>query len=694
MLELKNISKSFESQLVLDNINLILPNVGLFLIKGKSGIGKTTLFNIISNLDKPSSGEVYYNNIPYSKMNDKAIADLRKDIGFIFQDSNLIDDLTIKDNLELVKLVSKTDVSIEDTLEKLGIYNVINKYPNVLSGGEKQRVAIAIALIKDAKIILADEPTSNLDLETREEVLKILKEISKRRLVLITSHDPYLIGEIENNILLTDLFNKTYNFYNDIAIKEVNRTKVSVLKYFKYSLKLIKKSKFMYIFTSLILLLLVSLSVITFSFYFTNKLDVVLDLFSYYDINKIVIYDKNYSSRELKENILDVEVFRNKYSNTNINQIYLTNFSNGSSSIVYGVVIDESLDFNVVKIDEGLLEYLVVKDNVLNILGFELEVSEIITYSNYEKLNTYNFSKTYNFSLYMNEDTFNELNDIDNIANYYGSYYLNYNFQPLDEDVILQSIYYDNTLADNEVILSTNFENLYQIGDYIKIYDASYKVVGFVTDNVLFSYNVFKKLISEYSYTAINNSIFIGIEFEINEDSIEILNDTNLFESGNDVSLYFIDSPILDKANSLLSFFNLTVKNIVRLVYPLILVFLILMLLVIFYIFYKNYKKDMGFLLSLGQSKINVVLFYFIPISLLLAIVTIISSILVLGLSGIINSFLIDMFSIDTNISFFRLKFLGVFIPFLTTMACFILALMIIYIIFSKKRTIDIIYDR
>ena len=197
MIRVKNLIKIFKSKkkdkcIALDNVSFTLEDKGFVFIIGKSGSGKTTLLSIIGGLDNLTKGEISINGNLFSKFKEKDYVNYRNTmIGYIFQDFHLIDELTIYENIKIsLDLQNNKDVSlIGEMLEKVGLKGYENRYPNELSGGEKQRIAIARALIKNPRIILADEPTGNLDTKTTSQVLSLLKELSKERLVIIVSHN-------------------------------------------------------------------------------------------------------------------------------------------------------------------------------------------------------------------------------------------------------------------------------------------------------------------------------------------------------------------------------------------------------------------------------------------------------------------------------------------------------------------------
>ena len=195
-MKLENITKTFELKaakvVALDNVSLNLPNKRLVFIVGKSGCGKTTLLNIIGGLDKPTSGNVYFNNQNLASYRSTEYDNYRNNyVGFIFQDYNLINNLTVYDNLNLVLSLQNNNnhQKINDVLSCVGLDNYEKRYPHQLSGGEMQRIAIARALVKDPAFILADEPTGNLDSVNSKEIFDILKVISKEKLVIVVTHD-------------------------------------------------------------------------------------------------------------------------------------------------------------------------------------------------------------------------------------------------------------------------------------------------------------------------------------------------------------------------------------------------------------------------------------------------------------------------------------------------------------------------
>jgi cell division transport system ATP-binding protein len=197
-----------QKHLVLNNVNLeISPGEFVFLI-GQTGSGKSSLLKVIYGELSIANGEGQVAGFDLRKVTDKDIPFLRRKLGIVFQDFQLLTDRTIEQNLEFVLKATgwkdKTLIStrILDVLEKVGLRSKIKKMPHELSGGEQQRVVIARALLNDPEIILADEPTGNLDPDTSEDIVTLLKQISQSgTAVLMASHDYHIIRTFPSRII-------------------------------------------------------------------------------------------------------------------------------------------------------------------------------------------------------------------------------------------------------------------------------------------------------------------------------------------------------------------------------------------------------------------------------------------------------------------------------------------------------------
>ncbi|MGJ0360837.1 ABC transporter ATP-binding protein [Aliarcobacter cryaerophilus] len=198
MINVKNLTHYYNNDKALENINLEINKGEFICLVGESGSGKSTLLSIISTLLKPTKGELFFENLNYKNIKD--IDDFRKtNIGFIFQFHYLINYLTIKENIKLAN-EKATENEIHNLLKILRIENLSNKYPNEISGGQRQRVSIARALINKPKVIIADEPTGNLDSKNSLNVFEILKKLTQEQVtIIVATHDKNL-AQIANKI--------------------------------------------------------------------------------------------------------------------------------------------------------------------------------------------------------------------------------------------------------------------------------------------------------------------------------------------------------------------------------------------------------------------------------------------------------------------------------------------------------------
>lgn len=211
MLQIQNIVKEYVTgdlrQTALRGVNLNLRDNEFVAILGPSGSGKTTLLNIIGGLDRYDSGDLIINGISTKKYKDRDWDSYRNHtIGFVFQSYNLIPHQSVLANVELALTISgisrgERKNRAKEALAKVGLEKHINKRPNQLSGGQMQRVAIARALINNPDILLADEPTGALDTETSIQVMELLKEVAKDRLVIMVTHNPDLAEKYATRIV-------------------------------------------------------------------------------------------------------------------------------------------------------------------------------------------------------------------------------------------------------------------------------------------------------------------------------------------------------------------------------------------------------------------------------------------------------------------------------------------------------------
>lgn len=211
MIELKNVCKYYHMGdnvvKAVDGISLKVKKGEFVAIMGPSGSGKSTAMNLVGSLDVPTSGSIYLDNEDISMLTESDLAQIRgKKIGFIFQSFNLIPNLTTKENVILPMTFQDIDIysrnhAAEKLLKLVDLDDRMNHYPNELSGGQRQRVAIARSLANDPEVILADEPTGNLDTKSGEAIMKFLSDMHKKgKTIIVITHEPELVENIAETI--------------------------------------------------------------------------------------------------------------------------------------------------------------------------------------------------------------------------------------------------------------------------------------------------------------------------------------------------------------------------------------------------------------------------------------------------------------------------------------------------------------
>ena len=398
MIRFENVSKEYRSKKgqttkALTDININLNNKGLIFIIGKSGSGKSTLLNILGGLDSKTSGKIYIDNKDIDSFKEKDFDSYRNTyIGFIFQDFNLLEEYNVFDNVMLSAKLQKKKVDKEEILNllgRLGLNGLEYRNINELSGGQKQRVGIARALIKNPKVILADEPTGNLDSISSKETFKLLKEISKEKLVVVVSHD------LENANTYADKILELQDgkaIRNDLTIKDQNNstfTSVSAKLPFKEclhfaftSLKSNKVKLFFTIILTMISLVFMGISVNSFLYdKGTFMAGVMRDNNEYiFDISKIEVEPAGASFPfDLTNDDLNI---LKETINEELNPTYRLYNNNRLLTFTYGDYVEPDEDFDHVPM---WFNYIELKDDRIlgNIKGkIPVNSNEIMVHKN------------------------------------------------------------------------------------------------------------------------------------------------------------------------------------------------------------------------------------------------------------------------------------------------------------------------
>jgi ABC-type lipoprotein export system ATPase subunit len=333
MIELKQVNKIYKCQKnvrALKNVSLSFTDTGMVFILGKSGSGKSTLLNLIGGIDECSSGEIFFRGSNICTFNQRQVDYYRNyHIGFVFQEFNLINQLSVEDNISVALEIQnhkrdKVKSKILDSLLEVDMEGFGNRKASNLSGGEKQRISIARALIKKPEIILADEPTGNLDLDSGSKILAVLKKLSKERLIIVVTHDKESAykygdrvitlsdGEITSDKYITNKSNNTNKYVNKSFDGKTISGTMTIALLFKLIMSFIKVKPLRQLLTFIIFcfaLFLINLGLIYYCYDF-NK--VTMNIFQDSEITQIAVY---------KTNEQDYDVFYNSLSQEEINRI-------------------------------------------------------------------------------------------------------------------------------------------------------------------------------------------------------------------------------------------------------------------------------------------------------------------------------------------------------------------------------------
>lgn len=241
ILEVKNVSKVYTTRFgsakvqALSNMNFSVEKGEYVAVMGESGSGKTTMLNILASLDKPTGGEVLLNGRNLTTIREKELSAFRRDnLGFVFQDFNLLDNFSLKDNILLPlvlqgKSVAQMEQLVEPIAGRLGILELLAKYPYEVSGGQKQRTAVAQAIITNPQLILADEPAGALDSKATEGLLKVFREInSEGQTILMVTHSTDAASHADRVLFIKDgeVFHQLYrgNMNNEQLYVKISDT--------------------------------------------------------------------------------------------------------------------------------------------------------------------------------------------------------------------------------------------------------------------------------------------------------------------------------------------------------------------------------------------------------------------------------------------------------------------------------------
>lgn len=203
MIKIHNLRKVFDDKVIFNDFQLEIPNGQFVIFTGKSGAGKTTLLNMIGGLEPVTDGEIQVDSYTFNSSTRTPRSFFQTKVGFVFQNYGLVDNKTVRQNLEMVHKKYRTGISVMQALENVGMERVQDQAVYKLSGGEQQRIALARLMLKKCDIILADEPTGSLDWENAQHVIEIIQQLNQNgKTIIMVTHDQRLLSSAERIVKL------------------------------------------------------------------------------------------------------------------------------------------------------------------------------------------------------------------------------------------------------------------------------------------------------------------------------------------------------------------------------------------------------------------------------------------------------------------------------------------------------------
>ena len=527
MLELKNVSKKYDRD-VLKKINLKFGNKGFICLVGESGSGKTTLLNIIGGLEQPDSGKVIFNGNNIKNIDSSFYCNQL--VSFINQNYNLIDKYTVLENIllpiELRRI--RSPCNVDNILKMLGIHSLKNKNVISLSGGEKQRVAIARCIVQNTRVILADEPTGALDSENAYSVMRILKNISKQKLVIVVTHNRELANTFADSIIkiadgrIDDKLN-VINKNKYFKIKYNRKNKLSFIKLVKYAIKNLNNKLLRNILTIIAFTIgLFSLgTVLSIKTGFNKELN-MLNKSSFFNYPLVISknnYVDNFNSKV--ENKNGVNVKKGSFITNEIDDKLISLVNNIDKKYVNGITYYRDIDYEFKSIS-----YVNPSNNYFYLVSGRMPENKnevLILYDEEDSIS----DKLYNYLDVANNGLINNIfkvNDkelmITGIVKSNNDYFRS-----------LSGILYSNDLFDNEIIdiyiYANNLKAKNKIKDLLKDYE--------IFDNAEEVVNLTKKMVDGISLVLI---LFSVISLIVSMIMIFVISYISVMERNKDIGIY------------------------------------------------------------------------------------------------------------------------------------------------------------
>ena len=688
-MKITNLSKAYGNKLALDDINLEFNNNGMVFILGDSGSGKTTLLNLIGGIDSASSGSITFDNLDLCKLDPRGLDDYRnKNIGFIFQEYSLFNELTVAENISITfSIIGK---SYDEALLKeyfqmvdLNYEEFKNKKVYRCSGGERQRIAITRALVKDSKIILCDEPTGALDNKTSKDILDILKKLSLDRLVIVVSHDEELaksyadriINIVDGRISSDTSFNEGSEFDNNALLEKSHLALFHMLKLALNSFRLHTK-RFIFVIISLIIsmtLFMTSLNVtlinqkeVEYDYVENNNMDIIkIDKY----LNEV---DKNNTLATLNFDSLFIKQYIHKHEAIDINDYTKLAGLNQNLSIFFieEVITAINKEYNSIYEIDALANNDFKGPSGYSYMDYDKALNELEIVGAYPRDKNEALISSDYFNLFKKFGY--RLNDkrID-IASY--------------SDLIGQEI----KLRNNNSFVSMKVCGIYEANDIKRSYKDESNLKHDYYNSVFLSrddYNSLKEeeLRNEGLYLLIDNTDDLKRIIDFNHLNIKNKND-----DGSYISYLIIDSNNgFAKING--AIYNATIFRGIFLIFTIILLIIsILNMSNTFSLLINKQRKQIGILKALGVKR-NDINFIYASIAFIIGLIVLIFA---SALSAILLPILNGYFLSSANISLLSFKWLGLLIMMLIIIATLLLALALPLIRLNRKTPAEVIIE-
>ena len=693
LVNLKKIYNNSVENTVLSNINIDFDTSGLIFISGKSGSGKTTLLNLIGGLDKPTEGSIINNGIDITRLSNTELNKYRNNIGFIFQDYNLLEELTVYENITLALKASKINYSekmLESSFKKIDLD--FNEYKNKkifhCSGGEKQRIAILRAILKESKIVLCDEPTGSLDSRNSEIIFKLLKELSKNKLIIVVSHDETMAQKygdriiyLSDGIISSDILkHKCSNSPNNDFVFNKGKTpikhmiNIGISNYKKHPLRLL------FMFISLIISMCFCLLSLNLSLINQKETEI-----NYINNNEFNVVKIEKIHKKLDE--------YNTIKNLNIDSLFVKQYTKEQriiSTIDYEIISSLSNDFSIAFVEKAVT---ILSENFNSIYEIDQLKTNInndvlaspsgFSYVDFEKMKTFiNITGEYPLT-----------NDEILISDSYFNLFKKYGYKDINSNTKIDINSY-NDLIGKEIILRSGRNDIIE-RKIVGIYNQTdIKTIFFDDTNCIHDYyNSIITTADTFNESLIENDL---VSIYIVSPSKETLkNIINLNYQLKNANIDSYDAyTIIDIVNSFKKIEStFYISSIFKGLFLIIsTIFLLISILTIgnsYSLFIDHQKKQIGILQALGISNGGINLIY-IAISSVFSIATTFFSCIITAIAiPAINSYLVP----NLNIKILTFDLVSIFIALIFVTITFIFSLIRPLIKLNKKKPIEIINE-